>query len=138
MTIYLEDFSAAQVADLNLRHGRPIADRDLPHAQDLLNGHPYLTRKALYTLVTDKITWADLTRVAADEQGPFGDHLRRHFLLLRNEADLRSALEQVIRDHRCDDDLAFFRLLQAGLVKGSGDIAQPRCGLYEVYFKDRL
>jgi len=29
-------------------------------------------------------------------------------------------------------------LLQAGLVKGSGDAYSCRCDLYRVYFKDKL
>ncbi len=138
LTLYLEDFDAAQVADLNQRHGSPVKERELPQVMDLLNGHPYLNRKALYTLVTEKMAWADLARVAASDQGPFADHLRHHFWLLRGAPELREALKQVVRHDRCIDDVAFFRLLQAGLVKGSGDVCRCRCGLYEQYFKDKL
>jgi hypothetical protein len=138
LTLYLEDFDAAQVADLNTRHGMPVKERELPQVMDLLSGHPYLSRKALYTLVTEKMAWADLARGAASDQGPFADHLRHHFWLLRDAPELRVALKQVVRRDRCIDDIAFFRLLQAGLVKGSGDVCRCRCGLYEQYFKDKL
>ena len=138
LTLYLEDFTAAQVADLNQRHGAPVNERELPQLMDLLSGHPYLSRKALYTLVTEKMAWADLERVAASDQGPFADHLRHHFWLLRGAPELREALKRVVRRERCIDDVAFFRLLQAGLVKGSGDVCRCRCGLYEQYFKDKL
>ena len=138
LTLYLEDFDVAQVADLNQRHGSPVNERELPQVMDLLSGHPYLSRKALYTLVTEKMAWADLASVAASDQGPFADHLRHHFWLLRGVPELREALKQVVRHDRCIDDVAFFRLLQAGLVKGSGDVCRCRCGLYEQYFKDKL
>jgi hypothetical protein len=138
LTLYLEDFTEAQVADLNRRHGSPVKERELPQTMELLNGHPYLNRKALYTMVTEKMAWADLARVAASDQGPFADHLRHHFWLLRNAQELREALKQVVRHDRCVDDVSFFRLLQAGLVKGSGDVCRCRCGLYEQYFKDKL
>jgi hypothetical protein len=104
----------------------------------LLGGHPYLTRKALYVLVTERLTWADLTRVAPTDQGPFSDHLRHHHWLLRDESNLREALREVIRHDRCPDETALFRLLRAGLVKGSGEVCKCRCDLYRMYFEDKL
>jgi hypothetical protein len=138
LKFYLQDFDKAQVRDLNHRHGSPVREKDFPQLIELLGGQPYLTRKALYTLVTGHLTWADLMRVAPTDHGPFGDHLRHHHWLLRDELDLREALKQVIRHDRCTDDMAFFRLLRAGLVKGSGDVCRCRCDLYRMYFEDKL
>jgi len=138
LKLYLKDFNEAQVRDLNRRHGSPVKEGDFPQLMELLSGHPYLTRKALYTLVTERWTWADLVRVAVTDPGPFGDHLRHHHWLLRDESDLRKALKQVVDHNRCTDEMAFFRLLRAGLVKGSGDVCTCRCGLYSMYFKDKL
>jgi hypothetical protein len=104
----------------------------------LLGGHPYLTRKALYTMVSDRLPWTDLARIAPTDRGPFGDHLRHHHWLLRNEPDLVKALKKIVQDRSCQDELAFFRLLRAGLVKGSGDVCTCRCGLYRQYFEDKL
>ena len=138
LRLYLEDFDEIQVRDLNRRHGSPVQESGLPQLMTLLNGHPYLTRKALYTLVTKGWAWADLTRVAAADRGPFGDHLRRQYWLLRDAPDLREALKEIIRRERCADEMAFFRLLRAGLVKGSGDKCKCRCGLYKMYFEGKL
>jgi hypothetical protein len=79
-----------------------------------------------------------LMRVAVLDQGPFGDHLRRQQWLLRDEPELRLALKQVVEQQQCDDEMALFRLLQAGLIKGSGDFYTCRCDLYRLYFKDKL
>ena len=138
LRLYLEDFSDAQVHDLNQRHGSPVRRRDFPQLTELLSGHPYLTRKALYTLVTERLTWAGLVRAAPTDQGPFGDHLRHNHWLLRDKPDLREALRQVVHHNRCDDEVAFFRLLRAGLVKGSGDVCKCRCDLYRMYFEGKL
>jgi hypothetical protein len=138
LRLYLKDFDANQVRDLNRRHGSPISEGDLHQLMALLSGHPYLTRKAFYVLVTEQWTWDDLVHVAAADQGPFGDHLRRQYWLLHDTPDLRSALKEIIRCERCTDEKAFFRLLRAGLVKGSGDVCKCRCGLYKVYFEDKL
>ena len=47
-------------------------------------------------------------------------------------------LKQVIENGYCADETARFRLLQAGLIKGSGDVYACRCDLYRMYFKDKL
>ena len=138
LKLELEDFDAAQLHDLNQRHGSPVAEADFEAFKALLSGHPYLCRKALYTLVAQKLSWSELVQVAAEDDGPFGDHLRRHHWLLRNEPALQEALRQVIRSNRCSDDQALFRLLRAGLVKGKGDFYTCRCDLYTTYFKDKL
>ncbi len=138
LKLYLEDFDEDQVRDLNRRHGLPVTEGDFPKLATLFGGHPYLTRKALFTLVTKRMTWADLAREAAYDQGPFGEHLRNHLWLLRDEPDLREALREVVRCGSCENDMAFFRLLRAGLVKGSGEVCRCRCELYRRYFEDRL
>lgn len=138
LKIYLEDFNEAQVRDLNQRHGSPVTETDFPQLIELLGGQPYLIRKALYTMVTERLTWPRLTQAATLDHGLFGDHLRRQQWLLRNEPELREALKQIIEQHHCSDESALFRLLQAGLVKGSGDAYSCRCDLYRVYFKDKL
>ena len=138
LVVDLKDFTVVQVSDLNRKHGTPLREADLPVFMALLGGQPYLTRKALYTLVTEKMAWADLVASAATDQGPFADHLRHQYWLLRDKPELREALKGIIRQSQCRDDLLFHRLLQAGLVKGSGDVCECRCGLYAAYFKDKL
>jgi hypothetical protein len=138
LRLNLRDFDESQVRDLNQRHGSPVCESDFHQLNNLLGGHPYLTRQALYALVAEKKSWADLARVAATDHGPFGDHLRRYHWLLRDEPDLRKALKEVIRDERCEDELLCYRLLRAGLVKGSGDSCICRCDLYRMYFETKL
>lgn len=138
LRLYLEDFDEVQVGDLNQRHGSPVQEENLHHLKELLGGHPYLTRKALYVLVTEDLSWIDLERIATEDHGPFGDHLRRYHWLLRDEPDLKKALKEIIRSGHCIDEQLFFRLLRAGLAKGSGDRCACRCGLYERYFEGKL
>lgn len=138
LRLYLEDLTEEQVRDLNQRHGAPVRERNFPELMAMLNGHPYLTRKALYILTTEGATWADLTRVATEDHGPFGDHLRRYHWLLSDEPELKTALKQVIRNQHCSSEMTYFRLLRAGLVKGSGEHCACRCDLYRLYFEDRL
>jgi hypothetical protein len=138
LKLYLQDFDESQVTDLNRRHGSPVADGDFAAFMKLLNGHPYLTRNALYTMVSDQIPWSDFLSIAATDQGPFSDHLRRQLWLLRDQPALQAALKQIIRHNRCDDQSARFRLVQAGLAISSGETCRCRCDLYRDYFKDKL
>lgn len=138
LKLELADFSETQMRDLNRRHGSPVAESHLPQLMTLLGGQPYLTRKALYTLVAERVTWPNLLQIAPSDHGPFGDHLRHHQWALRDKPELRVALAQIIHSHRCADELALFRLLRAGLVKGSGESYACRCDLYRLYFKDKL
>jgi hypothetical protein len=134
----LDDFSPAQVSDLHQRHGAPLRTTELAEFMELLGGHPYLTRKALYTLASGEQSWADLQRSAPTDRGPFGDHLKHYLWILGDQPDLRKALRQIIRWHRCSDESLHNRLRQAGLVQGERNACRCRCGLYQTYFGTKL
>ena len=89
-------------------------------------------------MVADKTSWSELVRAAPTDQGPFGDHLRRYRWILRDQPELEMALRQVVRQGCCTDDMAFYRLLRAGLVNGCGDLCKCRCDLYRIHFGDKL
>ena len=134
----LEDFDETQVRDLNARHGSPVDDDDLPELMALLNGHPFLTRLALYKMITEEIVWAELKQNAPTDYGPFGDHLRHQYWIIHDKPELKNALRDIILTQCCPDEKSLFRLLQAGLIKGSGDVFTCRCDLYKLYFQDKL
>ena len=134
----LEDFNREQVADLNQRYRHPLSEREIPLLMALSHGHPYLTRQAFYTLVTEEWSWQDLIRVAVDDEGPFAPHLQYYYSLLDREKRLKVGLKQVIHRQRCPDQNIFYRLLQMGLVRGSSKNCVCRCELYHHYFKERL
>lgn len=134
----LNDFDEAQVHDLNLRHGAPVSDEEIPEVMALLNGQPFLTRWAFYSLVANNLIWSDLRSHAAEEDSPFGDHLWHQYWTIHDKPDLKTALREVIRHNRCSDEKALLRLLRAGLIKGSGNVFTCRCDLYKLYFEDKL
>jgi hypothetical protein len=139
LKITLEDFDVAQVDELNQRYHAPLDTSALPAVIDFLSGHPYLTHKAIYTLLTEQMTWNQLTQIAETPKSPFGDHLRRYLWLLRDQPQLKSALKQIIAQGTCSDEVAYYRLLQAGLIKGADSHrCECRCKLYEAYLQDKL
>lgn len=135
--IELHDFSPEQVAELNRRHNAPFTTGEEQQLVALLNGHPYLTRRALYLVADQRFTPADIFVDATAENGPFGEHLRGHLLRLAERAELVEGMRQVLRTRTCDEQ-SFFRLRGAGLVRRTGQQVLPRCQLYAEYLRERL
>jgi hypothetical protein len=137
--IRLDDFDLGQIRELNRRYRSPLHEDQLPDCLTFLGGHPFLTHKALYTLVTEDLSWSTLKEALADGGYSFGDHLRRYLWHLRDQPDLRDALKRIMRNGECLDESIFYRLAQAGLIKGSSrEKCELRCGLYAGYFWGKL
>jgi hypothetical protein len=136
--VELVDFTLGQVSDLNNRHHDPLTDAQLRDLYDLLCGHPYLTRRALYLIASQRTTFSEMIANACEDNGPFGDHLRNHLFRMGNQEKLKAGLVQVIRNQRCPDEHIFFQLRGAGLVKRVANDVIPRNPLYADYFKKRL
>ncbi|AFY58454.1 ATPase,TIR domain-containing protein [Rivularia sp. PCC 7116] len=136
--IELEDFTVEQVADLNYRHGSLFNSSDEIKLMKLLNGHPYLTRKALYLVASGQITSTELFNRANSPRGPFGDHLRRLLSLLHDRQELKESLLEVVENNTCENQQIFWELRGAGLVRSNGQKVIPRCQLYGEYFREHL
>ncbi len=134
----LQDFTAAQVAELNRRHDSPLRADEVNQLVALVGGHPYLVRKALYEMANRRVTFASLLANAIDELGPFGDHLRRFAFGLYGQEDLQEALRQVLRYGKCRDERIFHRLQGAGLIRQEGKAVAFRCQLYADFFREHF
>ncbi len=136
--VELIDFTPEQVIGLNRRHGKPLSLGQVEKVSELLGGHPYLTRKALYLVASKRVTFDEIVKNACEDGGPFGDHLRNHLFRMSDHQELKSGLMQVIKYQRCADKHVFFRLRGTGLIKRVGDDVLPRNQLYAEYFEKRL
>ncbi len=136
--ISLCDFSPGQVANLNQLHGTPLNPSQEELVINLLNGHPYLVRRALYLISAGQLNLDSLLDQAASDYGPFGDHLRYHLFRIVDNQELVRGLLQVIRAHSCSDEKIARLLIAAGLVRRQEDRVIPRCRLYGDYFGEHL
>jgi DNA-binding winged helix-turn-helix (wHTH) protein len=136
----LEDFTPGQVADLNLRYGAPLrTDGEVKRYFGLVGGNPYLTQRGLHEMAQRRLSLDELETLAAGDDGPFGDHLRRMLATLAQDQALRQSMIAVIDGGACQTAESFYRLRSSGLIAGdSASDARPRCRLYSVYLKDRL
>ena len=136
----LEDFMPEQVADLNLRYGAPLrTDGEVRRYFGLVGGNPYLAQRGLHEMAQRRLALNELEALAARDDGPFGDHLRRMLAALAQDQTMRQAMIDVIDGGACPNVESFYRLRSAGLIAGdSENDARPRCRLYATYLKGRL
>jgi hypothetical protein len=139
LVVEMADWTLEQVGECNRMHGSPLSDSNVTRLHELLSGHPYLTRRALYALTGERPPMAaeSLFVRASEDGGPFGDHLRNHLLRLSERPELADGFRAILDGTGIEERL-FERFRGAGLAKRQAGCIVPRCKLYEAYFRERL
>lgn len=138
--VSLEDFTPPQVAELNRRCGSPLKSQDeIDRLIQLLNGHPFLTRRSLNEIAAQKTDLASFEVLADEDHGLFDDHLKRILILLAKDPELQNVVRGLLRGEPCPTPASFYRLRSAGVIAGhSQRDARPRCLLYQRYLSRHL
>jgi AAA-like domain/CHAT domain len=137
--IELLEFNRSQVKDLATRHGLQWSDLELEELMQMVGGHPYLVRVALYQTASQYIDFRELLEKAPTEAGIYGDHLRRLFQQLKSN-NLVAAMQQVVASENPERLLLEETSLldDLGLISLQKNDAIASCNLYRLYFRDRL
>lgn len=144
LPIKLPELTLAQIQDLALRHHLTWAEGEsgthqLQPLLDLIGGHPYLVRLALYSLGQQEITLEQLLAEAPTPAGIYGEHLRHQLSLLQKDSTLAIALKQILSDESTHlEPLTTYKLESLGLIKLQGDRVIPSRKLYQIYFQNEL
>ena len=140
LPIELRELNEDEIEALITRHQLSLTAHQKQQLVELVGGHPYLLRAALYQLARGRISLTQLLEEAPTEGGLYSDHLRRHLLNLEADQDLLSAFKQVIPAYRPVQigSTEAFKLHSMGLVRYDGNSVVPLCGLYRQYFQSRL
>jgi hypothetical protein len=139
LPIELGELSAEQVGQLAALHGLSLAEKQLDQLLELVGGHPYLVRKALYELANG-LPFDSFLQQAPTEAGVFCDHLRGLLRAVQDRPELVDALRQVVNSPeplKLRSEEAF-KLESLGLMVPEGNLQRPRCQLYALYLADRL
>lgn len=134
----LEVFTHTEVRDLISRHGLQFSGSEVDGLMQVFGGHPFLTRKALYLIATGELTHAHLMETAADDDGPFRDHLKRHLWNLSQIPESKRVMKSIIQHGASTDPVISDKLRSAGLAKGSFPKMEASLGLYTSFFSNRL
>ncbi|WP_254565219.1 AAA-like domain-containing protein [Oscillatoria sp. HE19RPO] len=140
LPIELPEFTPAQITELAQRHHLNWNSNQVETLLELVGGHPYLVRLALYHIAREDVTLTQLLQESPTETGLYGDHLRRHLWNLEKYPPLTQAMKAVVSQVdpvRLPGEQGF-KLQSMGLVKMTGNDCTPRCRLYAEYFGDRL
>ncbi len=143
LPIRLPEFTLEQVQDLALRHGLDWAEtalgmQDLRSLLEMIGGHPYLVRLALYAL-RQQVSLAQLLQEAPTTAGIYGEHLRHHLNHLHEHPELAIALQQILSaapGHL--EAVTLYKLESLGLIKLQGNQAILSRELYRLYFQNQL
>jgi hypothetical protein len=150
--IELRDFGIEEVAELNRRYGMPLkSPAEIQRFFKLVGGSPYLVRRGLQELRAlapssgapgDASTLEAFESIADQDEGPFGDHLRRILVTLAKNPALTEAVKQVLGATGAKASISmddFVRLRSAGVMTGaSSNEVTPRCELYRKFLLRHL
>ena len=97
--VTLTGFDHPAMAAMNRVQGEPLNSGELIRLRELVAGQPYLVSKAMYevSLPSLRMTPTELFASAADDHGPFRDHLQRFVIALQDMPEVLSAFERLSR-----------------------------------------
>jgi len=136
----LDDFDKKEVSAIDAVYGRKLkGEAEVTALMDLVGGHPYLVRLALYTMATEPCSLEALEKAAIDDDGRFTSHLSHLLNILYHDNSLLTAVRKILNDGKCDDETVFQRLWSVGLIRGeTGRKVWLRYKIYERYFRKKL
>jgi DNA-binding SARP family transcriptional activator len=138
--LVLEDFLIDQVRQLNTKYGNPLSEQDtLTRFFLTVGGNPYLVRRGLHEIVARNWDFAAFEVQASQNEGCYGDHLKRMLHALTQDAELSEIVRGLLRDKPCTSLEGFSRLQSAGvLAGGTPETARFRCRIYKTYLGAHL
>jgi hypothetical protein len=134
--ILLEEFTFSQVETLASLYKLDWDKSQITKLMDLVGGHPYLVRLAMYQISTQNLTLEKLLQAATSETGIYSNPLRRLLNILKQSPELSSAFATVVKSAKpvALNSLQIYQLHSIGLVKHQQNLVSPRCKLYRDYF----
>lgn len=142
LPLRLSAFTKEQVQDLAVRHDLIWMDeRNIDRLMEMVGGHPYLVRLALYHLADGEAESLELLlQQAPTEAGIYNSHLRQYVSILQEVSQLKSVFCELIEadSPMKFDPLVTYKLQSMGLIKLDGDYASVACELYRLYFRRQL
>jgi hypothetical protein len=138
--LHMIPFGKVQMDVMHEKYGEPLSPEELERLRVLVGGQPYLVSKALYEVSppSPNMTPKELFEQAADDDGPFREHLKRFLLALLEMPDVTTAFREILQGRGCEDVKLLYRLESAGLATRANDKAVVACPLYQDFFSRRL
>jgi hypothetical protein len=134
--VVLPELTQQQVDDLAQRHGLTWSNQEIKDLMDMVGGHPYLLRLAMYHAHRQSLK--EILQNAPSEEGVFRDHLRHYSEILQSDPALLTVAKQVFASAHpivLSETSLRYRLRSMGLIKRQDNPVEPSCNLYPLYFR---
>ncbi|MGF1673006.1 MAG: AAA-like domain-containing protein, partial [Rivularia sp. (in: cyanobacteria)] len=140
LVLNLPEFTHAQVQELANRWGEDMTAQQIEQLITLLGGHPYRLQLAFYYLHQQSITLEQLLENSVSTRGIYADHLEQQWWNLLRYPDLLPLFTEIVNQSSPVDCEAVQagQLCNMGLVRLYGRMANLRCELFRLFFRDRL
>jgi hypothetical protein len=135
--IELKEFNKSQIERLAHLHRLMWSESQMQELMQMLGGHPYLIRLAIYEVGDGRMTFEELLNKAPTEEGIYRNHLRRHLMTLQQSPALAQSLKAVVASPESLElnALEIYKLHSMGLIKERMNRVVPTCNLYREYFQ---
>ena len=128
--IELSDLNLKQIEELSLLHNVHLSQSEISNMHQVLGGHPYLIRLAIYVIWKEKCEWTDLLTNILTKESAFSKHIGKCKALIKDDR-LDSALQQIISSGECANKNALHLLMKYGIITSTIDNHyRLRAGLY--------
>lgn len=138
LPVRVPEFNLQQIEDLAGRHGLNWQNQlEAKKLMEMVGGHPYLVRLALYYLASDSnLSLDEILSQAPTFSGIYKDHLRSQLVTLQQSPELAKAFKEVIASESKIqlNHIFAYKLESMGLVKLQGNECFVSCELYKKYF----
>ena len=131
----LREFNTEEIQNLSLRHGLNWQIIQVESLKQIIGGHPFLVRLAMYHIIHEEVTLEEILSKAATNEGIYNNYLGRLLKIIR-DSHLTESLKKVIHSFTPVelDPIETFQLYSIGLVTKKDNKVEPRCQLYREYF----
>lgn len=136
LSVELPELSPTQVRELAKLHQLEWNEAQVAQLTDMVGGHPYLVRVALYHIAHGETTLEQLLKQAPTGAGVYARHLLRHWESLKQTPKLTEVMKKVARSSTPVqvDPTHAHSLDSLGLIEYQGNGVIPSCNLYRQYF----
>ncbi|MBP0020668.1 MAG: AAA-like domain-containing protein [Cyanobacteria bacterium SBLK] len=138
LSIELSELTESQVELLARRHNLNLDNHSIANLMNMVGGHPYLIRLALYHISQNNLTIKEILAQSPTDEGIYRKHLQRHLGRFESAPDLEDAFKSILENKNLQiiSRKQLYGLLSMGLVKVQNNTIAPRCDLYCKYFRN--
>ncbi|NJO31090.1 MAG: hypothetical protein HC874_28725 [Richelia sp. SL_2_1] len=135
--IELVEFDSQQIKQLVAIHGLNWGETEIKQLMQLVGGHPFLVRLAMYEVSYKNLNLEQFLQEASTEAGVYSNHLRGYLEVLQKCQKLAQAFKLAVDSPEPVelDSIQIYKLHSMGLIKILHNCVIPSCNLYREYFQ---